>query len=77
MASIINCPACGGKVSDQAEKCPHCGQPMARKCPKCGSTNITEISGTSKGVSAFAFGVFAANTLINDYKCKNCGYKFK
>lgn len=22
---IINCPECGGKVSDKARKCPHCG----------------------------------------------------
>ena len=26
--SVIACPACKGKVSEQAEKCPHCGDPL-------------------------------------------------
>ncbi len=25
---LITCPECGGKVSDQAGKCPHCGYPI-------------------------------------------------
>ena len=25
--TLINCPECGGKVSDKAESCPHCGLP--------------------------------------------------
>ncbi len=48
--ALVKCPDCGGKVSDQAPACPHCGRPMkattpARaaspnrqgltKCPKC------------------------------------------
>ena len=76
MAKIIKCSACSGNVSSQANACPHCGQPMFR-CPKCGSDQIETISGLKKGASAWAFGIFAANTLTNNYKCKKCGNKFK
>lgn len=47
--ALIHCPLCGGIVSDSAEKCVHCGLPLAvcadcgavydaddKKCPKCG-----------------------------------------
>ncbi len=27
--ALIQCPKCGGKLSDRAEKCPHCGYPSA------------------------------------------------
>ena len=74
---MIKCPECGKEISDKAEACPNCGAPMAKRCPKCGSTNIEAISGTKKGLSAWALGVFAANTIFNDYKCRNCGNKFK
>lgn len=77
MATIVNCPACGGKVSEQAAACPHCGQPMAKRCPKCGSSDIEKISGMSKGLNAVMWGAFAANTLVNDFKCKKCGNKFR
>jgi len=48
---LLECPDCGGKVSDQAPACPHCGCPMKErivasppkadregdaKCPHCG-----------------------------------------
>jgi hypothetical protein len=26
---LLECPDCGGKVSDQAPACPHCGRPMS------------------------------------------------
>lgn len=29
--SLITCPECEGKVSDQAEQCPHCGFPIKKK----------------------------------------------
>lgn len=78
-ASIIQCHACLGNVSNQAKSCPHCGQPINTKttCPKCGSQEIDDIGGFKKGASALAFGVFAANTVLNNYKCKKCGHKFK
>lgn len=33
--AIVNCPECQGKVSDQAESCPHCGVDFS-SCPDCG-----------------------------------------
>lgn len=33
--AVTNCPECGGKVSDQAMSCPHCGVSLSH-CPKCG-----------------------------------------
>lgn len=77
-AKIIDCPACGKQVSNKAKACPHCGQPIDTKiyCPKCGSTNVEPISGTTKAVTTWAVGIYAANTVINKYKCKDCGHKF-
>ena len=49
-------------------KCSACGgmvSEMAAACPHCG-----------QGASAYMFGIFAANTIKNDYQCKNCGHKF-
>ena len=46
--ALIDCPECGGKVSDKAPACIHCGYPLqeARKdekrvqyCPYCGAKN--------------------------------------
>lgn len=77
-ARIIDCPACGEKVSNKAKACPHCGQPIDTKiyCPKCGSSNCEVISGTTKAVTTWAVGVFAANTIMSKHKCKDCGHKF-
>ena len=30
---VINCPECGGNVSDAAPACPHCGHPMGPATP--------------------------------------------
>ena len=27
---LLTCPECGGKVSDQATSCPHCGYPISK-----------------------------------------------
>lgn len=42
--ALISCPECGGKVSDQAPACIHCGYPLQNKrntkyCPYCGKEN--------------------------------------
>ena len=75
--ALVKCSECGKEISDKAEACPHCGSPRAKRCPKCGSTNVERISGFSKGMNAWAFGAFAMNTIVNDYKCLHCGTKFK
>lgn len=75
--AIIDCPACGKSVSNQAQNCPHCGHPIAAlKCPNCGSTNVEPITNTDKAVSTSLVGVYAANTVINHHRCKDCGHKF-
>lgn len=37
--ALIQCPKCGGKLSDRAEKCPHCGHPSAVHNTVSHSTN--------------------------------------
>lgn len=41
--ALITCKQCGGKVSDRAEKCPHCGCPIGgvKHCTECNAV-ITE-----------------------------------
>lgn len=75
--TLIDCPACGHKVSSEAPNCPQCGHPIASKrCPRCGSKNVEIITGADKAVSIAVWGVFSANKVINHYKCKDCGQKF-
>jgi hypothetical protein len=31
VAGLITCPACKKDVSEEAEKCPHCGHPLKKK----------------------------------------------
>ena len=83
----MRCPNCGAEIGN-SEKCEYCGSAISvdmkkeqeilnkKGCPKCGSTNIAPISGLKKGASAYMFGIFAANTIKNDYQCKACGHKF-
>lgn len=45
--ALILCPECGGKVSDKARACIHCGYPLAEEipeqyCPYCGKPNSLE-----------------------------------
>ena len=41
--ALFECPECGGKVSDKATLCPHCGCPIeqpqshGKVCPECGA----------------------------------------
>ena len=41
--ALLECPECGGKVSDNATICPHCGCPIeqpqshGKVCPECGA----------------------------------------
>lgn len=55
--ALISCPECGGRISDKAKNCPHCGYPVSEtslmektrtgedkvKCPYCGSDNFIGI----------------------------------
>lgn len=74
---IIKCKACSKEISNQAEICPHCGQPTGvHICPKCKSTDTKVISGASKAASVALFGIFAANKVKSNFQCNKCGHKF-
>lgn len=42
---LIDCPACGGKVSSQAVACPHCGQPLRPILKRPEAAAATTLSG--------------------------------
>jgi predicted RNA-binding Zn-ribbon protein involved in translation (DUF1610 family) len=73
----INCIICNKSISPYASSCPYCGEPMAKRCPKCKSANISRLTGVDKGLGVALFGVFAANTVLNDYQCRDCKEKFR
>jgi len=57
--SVVNCPACGGAVSNQAELCPHCGQPQRRVKSRPWYGAIIEIAGVAAVViSIVSFAYF-------------------
>ncbi|MEI6577910.1 MAG: zinc ribbon domain-containing protein [Eubacteriales bacterium] len=76
--ALIKCRGCGADVSENAQACPKCGEPIntSIKCPKCGSKDTSVISGASKVASVAMFGVFAANKVLSKNKCNKCGHKF-
>ena len=47
--ALFECPECGGKVSDKAIQCPHCGCPIdqpqkqSKTCPECGQEVDTSV----------------------------------
>ena len=47
---LIDCPACGSKVSSQAAACPHCGQPI-RLIPHPVSHPVEKLPSTEPNVS--------------------------
>lgn len=74
---LISCSTCKREISNQAETCPHCGQPTGvHICPKCKSSNTKVISGASKVASVALFGIFAANKVKSNFQCNKCGHKF-
>ena len=44
-------------------------------CPYCNSTNVKKISGTSRAISALAFG-FASKKIGKQWHCNKCGSDF-
>lgn len=47
--ALINCEACGGKVSDAAASWPHCGHPLRAATP---ATPVHVVAGPSPGLAA-------------------------
>jgi len=75
-SKTVTCDTCDREISPYAEACPHCGEPMAKRCPNCRSANIGRLTGVDKGLGVALFGVFAANTVLNNYQCNECRTKF-
>lgn len=55
--AIIECKECGGKVSDSAAACPHCGAPVAVAAVSAAPEEATKKGGRWKWVLAWIFGV--------------------
>lgn len=85
--ALIDCPACGHKVSNQAPACPNCGQPIKPPevprpaatstskfcCPKCHSTDYRKIDSLERAASAQLWGV-GSGKIGKQYKCNKCGH---
>ncbi len=88
---IINCPECGGAVSDKAASCPHCGCPIKVEqeerllCPKCMSDKIETVKqGFSAGKAIAGTVVFGLQGALagsigaskDRFVCLRCGHTF-
>lgn len=87
VVALIDCPACGHKVSNQAPTCPNCGQPIKPPevprpaatstskfcCPKCHSTDYRKIDSLERAASAQLWGV-GSGKIGKQYKCNKCGH---
>ena len=85
--ALIDCPACGHKVSNQAPACPNCGQPIKPPevprpaatstskfcCPKCHATDYRKIDSLERAASAQLWGV-GSGKIGKQYKCNKCGH---
>lgn len=91
--ALVKCPECGKEISDKAQVCPGCGNPMKQRteeetihCPKCGSAQLEMFqkgfSGGKALVGAVAVGSLGLLAGTHGSKdmylgCKSCGNKFK
>ncbi len=82
--ALIKCSECQKEVSSNAEKCPHCGNPINKvpKCKNCGSTNIEKITAGSKYKASVMRNLFgpaasgSADKLLKTWECKDCQYRW-
>lgn len=85
---LIDCPACGHKVSNYARACPNCGHPLTQavpsnptpvyrdttpRCPTCGSTDIKKLDSLDRTISATFWGL-GSGKIGKQFKCRHCGY---
>ena len=52
--ALMNCPECGGQVSDKAHACPHCGYPiqdLGKKGPELPEVCLYEYKGKTYDVT--------------------------
>lgn len=58
--ALFNCPECGNKISDEAEKCIYCGFPIKRKTEKSEKQNKKYLAVVVIVVGVFGFLIFAS-----------------
>ena len=69
--ALFECPKCGGKVSDKANQCPHCGclveqsQNKSKTCPECGQE--VDISVMVCPNCAFPFSGITENRIVGKH----------
>ena len=69
--ALFDCPECGGKVSDKANQCPHCGclveqsQNKSKTCPECGQE--VDISVMVCPNCAFPFSGITENRIVGKH----------
>ena len=79
--ALINCEECGGKVSDTAAACPHCGAPVSAESKAIG-TGLQTVQETSKvlkvhllcSASLFWFGVAWLLLTFGDLRPDNIAF---
>lgn len=58
--SILKCPACEGAISSQADRCPHCGHPLANTTVKTSWYGpIIEVLGVAAVVTMIGVGIYS------------------
>ena len=90
--ALISCSECGKEISDKAQSCPNCGNPINMRieeyvcCPKCRSKELhVDKKGFSGGkalagaVLTGGIGLLAGTLGSKDIQmtCLKCGNKFK
>lgn len=64
--SLIKCPECSKEVSDQTDKCPHCGYPLSK--PVVDPTNAGgKKSSTTLKIVAVILGIIALLVLFSAF----------
>lgn len=82
--ALIKCSECQKEVSSNAQKCPHCGNPIstAIRCKNCGSTNVQKITGGTKFKSSVMRNLFGAaasgsvDKILKTWECTDCKYRW-
>lgn len=79
--ALIECPECGGKVSDKATVCIHCGFPLINNQAEKETATQSEVRNISQSNTSDrtqGFTIFSIDKSHVNLECKNCSkiYKF-
>lgn len=79
--AFINCPECGGKVSDSALMCPHCGYNVSKgenTSQKTESSNKSKISVIALNCSRCGAPISSSDIVSGGWaRCKSCGKEMR